>query len=156
MFREPKAATAAREFLNNGILRGVPSGPGRKGLIANAEAAFLVKQLKHAAEWRRLRQQVLTWYSLYFPQASPVATLMTRPGEASGHLCVLRFGTQGLRDLVRDRLGNAGVETSVHYPVPEDAPEGCKKLSARILSVPCHPGMRRHDVHKVATRIISV
>lgn len=156
LFRNVEFAAAARGFLNNGISNGVPSGPGRKGLIANAEAAFLMKQMKKRTEWYRLRQQVLTGYSLYFPQASPVATLMTRPGEASGHLCVLKFGSQGLRDLVRDRLRNCSVETSVHYPVPEDAPEGCKKLAARILSIPCHPGMRRYDVHKVASRIISI
>ncbi len=151
-------AQLARRFVNNGITPGgkLPDYPfGRKSYMANAEAGFLGPQFREAARWRGARQRVLDAYSRYFPKGSNVAELMTLPGEASGHLAVLRFPSRGAREIARDALSVLSVETSVHYPVPENAPQGCKDLSGRVLSVPCHVSLTEVGVSLVAKRIIS-
>lgn len=149
------AAGTARAFLNNGIVEGCPRGaPGRKGLMANIDAVFLESQLRDAPRWQRRRQRVLEFYERYFPPGSKVATLMTRPGVASGHLCVLKFPNKERRDFARRGLSDPAIDTSIHYPVPDDAPAGCKALSDQILSVPCHPRIEFCDVRRVCNFII--
>lgn len=157
VFKDEAAVGHARAFLNNGIVKGCPRGaPGRKGLMPNADAAFLETQLRAAPKWGERRQAVLSWYDRFFPAGpGPVATLMTRPGAASGHLCVLRFANRERRDAVRHDLERTSIDTSIHYPVPDYAPEGTKALSDRILSVPCHPEMRFHDVNRISNLIIK-
>jgi len=155
VFASAVSAKRARDFLNNGIVEGCPRGaPGRKGLMMNIDAVFLESQLRDAPRWQQLRQRVLEFYDRYFPTGSRVATLMTRPGVASGHLCVLRFPNKERRDFVRHWLRNPAIDTSVHYPVPDDAPPGAKELSGRILSLPCHPRMRFCDVRRICNFII--
>lgn len=154
VFAETSFTITARAFLNNGIGEAGPTGaPGRKGLMANADAVFLGRQMDRFLEWREERQEVLACYERFFPSGA-AETLMTLPGHASGHLCVLRFSSVGQRETAATGLSQLAIEHSRHYPVPSDAPQGCQDLSQRILTVPCHPQMRFHDVRRIAMKII--
>lgn len=132
------------EFLNVGNRRDkTPAGPGIKGLIQDPEAAAVVAQLRTLRKRYAARQRVLEVYAEYFGDA-----LLTKPGEASGHLAVLRFESEGHCLLVKGALDRLGVEWSVHYPVDHE-------LARRIISVPCHDRLTRAGAHKVARLILS-
>ena len=85
--------------------------------------------------------------------------VLTRPGEASGHLCVINCQTPVIRSLYESSLArNPFVQSSIHYPLPPSARRTCPvaaDLSDRILSVPCHADMTYYDVRRVIMRLLQ-
>lgn len=72
------------------------------------------------------------------------------------------------RDAVAAELGRMGVETAVHYPrplhrqpvfngnAPADALVASDALSAEILALPVHPGLREDEVERTASSVRDV
>jgi dTDP-4-amino-4,6-dideoxygalactose transaminase len=122
----------------------------RKGLMQEPEAAMIMSQLPSRARMARKREKVLEVYEHYLGKL-----LVTKPGQASGHLAVLRFQDEGMTLAVKAALTRSNVEHSVHYALPERSLASCPtaaSLSTRLVSVPCHAGMTPAD----AVRVVRV
>lgn len=145
---------AAEAYLNNGFTRDgrrLLKG-GIKGLMLAAEAGPISKQMQRHDDLYRRRQRVLSNYEEWLG-----SLLVTKPGECSGHLAVLRFSSPGHALLVEQRLKKDGIEVSRHYPVwdPADRLPGARDLSQRILSIPCHAQMQDRDCLRVVRSVQS-
>lgn len=149
------ATTYAREWLHFGLGPDrvpIPGLGGTNGGLPDPLAAWATASVKRLGVTYRRRQAILEQY-----QAWLGSSLLTLPVHATGHVAVLRFGDAGTRALVDASLRKAGCETSLHYPLPAgtDCP-GAEALTLRLLSVPCHAGMKPvSDVRKVCQRIIN-
>lgn len=69
------------------------------------------------------------------------------------------------RDMLRDRLGNAGIPTAVHYPVPlhkqpafkeheSDWLPVAEEVSQKVVSLPMHPYLDEGDQARIVEEII--
>ncbi|MCI0354813.1 MAG: DegT/DnrJ/EryC1/StrS family aminotransferase [Acidobacteria bacterium] len=126
---------------------------GIKACLPAPFAAWIAAQIGRQPQLRAARQRVLQEYADCLGNL-----LITKPGEASGHLAVLRFASEGERLAVETRLARNRVQTSLHYPAAVALREVCPgawELSRRILSIPCHDQMRSGDAHRVARLVAS-
>jgi dTDP-4-amino-4,6-dideoxygalactose transaminase len=144
-----------RDFIRCGTRNKVPvmSG-GIKGGLPDPLAAWVIRSLRRLPLARKKRQVVLGVYEEYLGR-----WLLTKPGVASGHLAVLLLPDTGTRTLIRNSLGRLGIETSIHYPIPESARASCPNawdLSERVLSIPCHSEMEKRHAVKIARAIARV
>ncbi len=151
-------------FTNNDRLASVMSelrvhGQGRRyhhtrvgvgGRMDTIQCAIVLAKLENF-DWEVERRIVLGEHYLKLLRSVPkVEPLVVRPDRT----CVWGQFTIRVssRDVVRDRLKDAGIPTSVHYPTPlhcQPAYEGrCRlsgslgvseNLSERVLSLPMHP-----------------
>jgi dTDP-4-amino-4,6-dideoxygalactose transaminase len=141
-------------FIRSGTLKrkGVPGRMGIKGYMPDPVAAWISMQQKAWKKWQyKTRQLVLEEY-----ENKCGNFLVTRKGEASGSMAVIRFATNAERELVRRRLQGHHVETSIHYEVSEEFKcPNATDLAGRILTVPCHAAMVRPDVMRVSRIIMS-
>ncbi|MES2205631.1 MAG: DegT/DnrJ/EryC1/StrS family aminotransferase [Pseudomonadota bacterium] len=69
------------------------------------------------------------------------------------------------RDVVQKQLGDAGIPTAVHYPIPlnlqpayktgnpeKDTPISCE-VAKKVMSLPMHPFMNSSEINKVITNL---
>jgi dTDP-3-amino-3,4,6-trideoxy-alpha-D-glucose transaminase len=112
------------------------------------QAAVLRVKLHHLDRWLAERQDIAARY-----QARLAPRGLTRPLPALHHLFVFHHDE---RDDLAGRLALAGVETKVHWRAPlhqlpgpwtQDGPmDGAERWCARILSLPCYPGLTAGEV----------
>ncbi len=92
------------------------------------------------------------------------------PADTSGHvyhLFVIRV-LDGRRDALRQSLRERGIETAVHYPIPDylqpafaDLGYGpgtapvAERLANEALSLPCYPELSGEEVRAVATAVVE-
>ena len=132
---------------------------GRNSRLDALQAAVLLVKLRHApAEVARRR----TIGAIYQAQiANPSLATPVRGGDDDAmHLYVIRTRS---RDALAAHLTSRGVQTDIHYPVPDHhqlayAPRPSpielpvtERLVREVLTLPCHPGMSDEEVlHVVA------
>ncbi len=89
---------------------------GYNSRLDEMQAAFLRVKLKKLDEWNGRRRQVAEDYLAKF-RGAPGLTLPHVPAwaEPAWHLFVVRHAK---RDILQDRLTQAGIGTLIHYPVP--------------------------------------
>jgi dTDP-4-amino-4,6-dideoxygalactose transaminase len=132
--------------------------------LDNLQAAFLQIKLKHLPDWNRARRAAAKRYDQLLAGVAGVALITERPDvEAIYHLYVVQVDD---RDAVRTKLGEAGVDTGVHYPVPihlqpayahlgykrGDLPVA-ERLAGRILSLPLFPEITPEQIDYVAEQL---
>jgi dTDP-4-amino-4,6-dideoxygalactose transaminase len=122
---------------------------GVNSRLDELQAAILRVKLKHLDEWTLARRNVAKRYNEAFAGDSGVAI----PSEPKGcshvyHQYTIRVQQ---RDQVREKLGAAGVQTMVYYPVPLHLQAVHKELCAgqrfphseaaaeEVLSIPMYP-----------------
>ena len=128
------------------------------------QAAFLGVKLPHLDAWNARRAEIA---SLYIDRLADVAEL-TLPhvpawAEPAWHLFVVRHAD---RDGLARRLGEAGVQTLIHYPVPPhrqpayadlEMGEGILPVAEAIhrdlLSLPIGPHLSLEDAARVAEAV---
>lgn len=112
------------------------------------QAAVLRVKLAHLDRWLAERGDIAARY-----QARLGPRGMTLPLPSLHHLFVIHVDA---RDDLARRLAQAGVETKVHWRAPlhrlpgpwtQDGPmDGAERWCARILSLPCYPGLATAEV----------
>ena len=82
-----------------------------------------------------------------------------------GHLYVV---TSDKRDSIRQELSNRGIETAIHYPIPDylqpingsDVPTSnfphTTKLCQTVLSLPCYPELTEQEVDYIITSVNQI
>jgi dTDP-4-amino-4,6-dideoxygalactose transaminase len=110
----------------------------------------------------------------YRHELAGIDTLTLPPADAPGqtesvyHMFVIRLATPDLREGLQKHLKNQGIETGVHYPVPNHLQPAIQELYGqlpklpktedyvqRILSLPMYPALTDPEIKTVAAAIKS-
>ena len=136
---------------------------GSNRRLDTLQAAVLRVKLRHLDKWNDARRRCAELYGeLLAPRG--IATPLSQPwAEHVWHLYVIRVAR---RDELRAFLGERGIETGIHYPLPihlqpafEDLgyPRGSfpvtERLAAEILSLPMFPELDEAQIHAVADAV---
>jgi len=130
---------------------------GRNSRLDELQAAVLAVKLAHVdAEVVRRRGIAATYRAKL---SNPAIHVPRRGGESDAlHLFVVR---SRFRDALATHLAAEGIQTDVHYPVPDHRQPAFAALFAgvtlpvtecladEILTLPCHPGMTDQEVQHV-------
>jgi dTDP-4-amino-4,6-dideoxygalactose transaminase len=123
------------------------------------QAALLRVKLPYLDEWNRARREAARAYAEHLAGAEAVVLPNPVAGtEPVWHLYVVRVED---RERVQARLGELGVDTGIHYPVPipfqgpyRDAHlrgefPVAERDAQRVLSLPMYPHLLATDVERV-------
>jgi dTDP-4-amino-4,6-dideoxygalactose transaminase len=128
------------------------------------QGAVLATKLKHIEEWTARRRKNAALYTQCLAGIEGVQTPMEPPEtECVYHLYVIQTDR---RDELQKYLGEHGIATGLHYPVPlhlqpayahlnhqpGDFPVA-EKAAARILSLPMYPELREGQIRYVCDKI---
>jgi len=127
------------------------------------QGAVLRVKLRHLEAWTEQRRQVARWYDdALDPQG--VCLPKERPGcRHVYHVYVVRSDD---RDGLRESLGQRGIQTGIHYPIPvhlQPAHEDlgyhrgdfpvAEAIAREVVSLPIYPEMTREQVQFVAAAV---
>jgi dTDP-4-amino-4,6-dideoxygalactose transaminase len=133
------------------------------------QAAVGREQLMVLEELNAGRRRVADWYRR---ELADVKGLVLPPADVPGethsvyHMFVIRLENQDLREGLAKSLKESGIETGVHYPVPNHLQPAITRRFGkqpplprtedyvnRILSLPMFPSLREDEVKRVADAI---
>ena len=138
---------------------------GLNGRLDELQAAVLRIKLRHLDTWNQQRRRNAGLYNWAFNGCN-----LARPMEAIGyhhtyHLYVIR--TQR-RDELRQYLGEKGIGTGIHYPVPAHLQKPyagfgngpgslpvTETVASQILSLPMYPELNQKQIEMVASEVRS-
>lgn len=122
---------------------------GRNSRLDEVQAAILSAKLAYLDDGNRRRREIAQKYSRGLAGSNILPQVATPGEDYVGHLYVIQ---SRFRDAIQRGLTMRGVETSIHYPVPDhlqasqvslayrahslDETEAAAK---RVLSLPCYP-----------------
>lgn len=137
---------------------------GRNSRLDEIQAAVLRIKLRLLDGWNSRRREIISRYRAALSDGAMPVT-----GEDDvGHLAVARVAQ---RDRVRAMLAEAGIDTAIHYPIPDyrqpalahlgpwDALPETERASVEILTLPCFPELTEGEVDRVAaalTRAVGI
>jgi dTDP-4-amino-4,6-dideoxygalactose transaminase len=135
------------------------------------QAAVGREQLKVLDELNAGRRRAAEWYRR---ELAGVKDLVLPPEDKQGltesvyHMFVIRLVSHDVREMLARRLKDKGIETGVHYPVPNHQQPAITELYCdlptlprtedyvrRILSLPMFPSLTEAEVKAVADEIKS-
>ena len=138
---------------------------GYNGRLDALQAGILHVKLRHLTRWNEGRRLSAEHYNELF---GPMAGSVRVPHQPSWskpvyHLYVIRTS---YRDDLQRHLGEAGIGTGIHYPIPVhlqpaytalgwrrgDFPV-CDEAADQILSLPMFPGLRAEDRRRVVESV---
>jgi dTDP-4-amino-4,6-dideoxygalactose transaminase len=124
---------------------------GRNSRLDEIQAAVLNDRLPHLERWNRERRVIASTYRQELT-GTPLVLPLSDGEDHVAHLYVVRAAD---RQRFRDDLAAQGIDTEVHYPVPDhlqrayDAGDQAVELPetmaacAHVVSLPCYPGLLR-------------
>lgn len=88
------------------------------------------------------------------------------PAPDDGHTYYAYVVTCEERDALREHLASWGIEAPVHFPIPlhaqpafvehhshEGTLAGAERLCRTVLSLPCHPALREHEIERIGNAV---
>ena len=139
---------------------------GYNGRLDAIQAGILDAKLKRLEAWNGMRRERAKTYGELLKGSEKIIA----PSEASWsrsawHLYVVRVKD---RDALQRHLGENGVGTGLHYPVPLHLQKACERygyrrgalpvterLSGEILSLPMYPGLSPDQQERVAELVLG-
>jgi len=140
---------------------------GYNGRLDAMQAGFLSVKLRHLAEWNEQRRQAAQKYQEMLGSAKDAIVLPFVPEWAKPvfHLFVVRVQD---RTQLMKRLGDDGIGTGIHYPIPLHLQKAyigsgykagdfpvTEKIAAEIVSLPMFPGLQPEQQKWVAERVLE-
>ncbi len=129
------------------------------------QAAILQPKLRKLDGWNDMRRQVAGWYIENLQGSGVVLPQTPSHLEQVWHLFVIQTDK---RDEMRNYLGENGIGTAIHYPVPVHLSPIYKHMgykvgdfpiteaeAHRLLSLPMFPHMTREQVDYVCDTVIA-
>lgn len=130
------------------------------------QAAILRLKLAYLDDWNRARRRAAQRYREVLEGTAVGVSDDPDYAYSVYHLFVVEVEN---RDMVRKRLGELGIETGVHYPVPIHLQPAYSDLgympgafpraeasARRVLSLPMHPTLTREEIDYVAVALLGV
>lgn len=127
------------------------------------QAAVLTVKLRRLDEWNARRSAVASLYGDRLADAGLALPHVPAWAEPAWHLYVVQSPK---RDQLAERLGAAGVQTLIHYPVPPHLqaaysamglPPGslpiAERLADQVLSLPIGPQLERADAERIVEAV---
>ena len=127
------------------------------------QAAVLRAKLPHLDAWTERRRAVAAAYAQGLKDSGLILPHVPQWAEPAWHLYVVRSPK---RDTLQKRLGEAGVGTLIHYPIPPhmqaayaelglaaDALPLARQLAGEIVSLPMGPHLAMSDVEQVIAAV---
>jgi len=128
------------------------------------QAAVLGLKLPYIAGWNERRRELARRYDARLREAGIALAGDVGRGRHVYHLYIVRVAD---REAVRERLGAAGVQTGLHYPIPIHLQEAYEHLgygpgslpvteaaAESVLSLPMYPHMTDEMVDHAADRLV--
>jgi dTDP-4-amino-4,6-dideoxygalactose transaminase len=140
---------------------------GYNGRLDAVQAGILRTKLSHLAQWNAERQAHASRYNALLSAHTDTISLPYEPtwSRAVYHLYVVQVED---RDVVRQRLSAAGVETGIHYPIPLHLQKAYSNLgygpgalpvaeaaAERILSLPMYPSLTAQQQQYVVEALLT-
>ena len=130
--------------------------------LDNLQAALLRVKLKHLDAWNSARCARADWYRQCLP-AGVLTPAVADYAEPVWHLYVIQLDD---RDGLQTYLGERGIGTGIHYPIPVHLQPAYSDLGYRtgdfpiaeqtaknILSLPMYPELRQTAIEEVAAAV---
>ena len=140
---------------------------GYNGRLDSIQAGILRVKLRHLAAWNERRRECASRYRDLLGAATEVISLPFEPSwsKAVFHLYVIQVQN---REQLQKHLGDAGIGTGIHYPIPlhlqsayknlghreGDFPV-CEKAASQILSLPMFPGLTYAQQDRIAQQVLD-
>lgn len=138
----------------------IPAGTNSR--LDELQAAFLLARLPLLDGFNERRREIIERYRA----AAAGGPLMVLPASGEHHVGHLAVARSADRDAVRAALSARGVQTDVHFPVPDYMQRGfgaqaqdlptTTSASSEILSLPCFPELTDDEVRQVCDAIESL
>ena len=140
---------------------------GYNGRVDAIQAGILRVKLRHLAAWNERRRECASRYEELLGAATEGIILPFEPSwsKAVFHLYVVQVQN---REQLQQRLGEMGIGTGIHYPVPLHLQNAYKDLGYRqgdfplsekaashILSLPMFPGLTYAQQDRIAQQILD-
>jgi dTDP-4-amino-4,6-dideoxygalactose transaminase len=136
---------------------------GYNGRLDSLQAGILSVKLRHLAEWNRKRQAAARRYDELLSSIEGVAAPQQPEWSRSVyHLYVVRVQD---RVGLQKHLGEANIDTGIHYPLPLHLQQAYKhfgykqgdfpvteKVAAEILSLPMYPQLEAEQQQRVVQK----
>jgi dTDP-4-amino-4,6-dideoxygalactose transaminase len=134
---------------------------GRNSRLDEMQAALLRVQLSHLDEWNETRRSIIARYAA----AADGTRVRVLPAEGAGHVAHLAVVVADDRDAVREALTAAGIQTDVHYPIPDHQQKPfvaehadtslpvTEERSGQIFSLPCFPELGSDEIDRVCAAL---
>jgi dTDP-4-amino-4,6-dideoxygalactose transaminase len=136
---------------------------GYNGRLDSLQAGILSVKLRHLAEWNRKRQAAARRYDeLLSSVEGVVAPKQPEWSRSVYHLYVVRVQD---RTGLQKHLGEANIDTGIHYPLPLHLQQAYKhfgykqgdfpvteKVAAEILSLPMYPQLEAEQQQRVVQK----
>jgi dTDP-4-amino-4,6-dideoxygalactose transaminase len=136
---------------------------GYNGRLDSLQAGILSVKLRHLAEWNRKRQAAARRYDeLLSAVEGVVAPKQPEWSRSVYHLYVVRVQD---RTGLQKHLGEANIDTGIHYPLPLHLQQAYKhfgykqgdfpvteKVAAEILSLPMYPQLEAEQQQRVVQK----
>jgi len=137
---------------------------GLNSRLDELQAALLLVRLEWLDRFTRRRREIATSYQAGLD--NPLVQLLQPPENPENHVYHLFVVTCDQRDRLSTFLGERGVATLIHYPMPVHHQLPCRNIhrdphglsaaelhAKQCLSIPCHPQMSNVDVAHVISAI---
>ena len=140
---------------------------GYNGRLDSIQAGILHVKLRRLTQWNERRRECAWRYQELFGAASEVIRLPFEPSwsRAVFHLYVVQVQN---REKLQKHLGESGIGTGIHYPIPLHLQKAyqnlgyhegdfpvTEKAAARILSLPMFPGLTHAQQDRVAQQVLE-
>lgn len=159
-------ARRARMFANHGrVAKYDHMVEGVNSRLDGLQAAILSVKLRHLPAWTNARRKAAEQYRTYLASTDVIPPTEMPEVEHVYHLYVVRVPA-GIRDNLREQLGEDGVSTGVHYPIAlpnlpayrylghgERDFAHSTKASHEILSLPMFPELTEDQITYVCDRV---
>lgn len=140
--------------------------PGFNMRLDECQAALLSVKLQYLDRWTRERQAVADRYLANLKNQSSIVLPATKPDcTHSYHLFVVRSEK---REALQRYLGENGIGSLIHYPIPPHLQEAyqylgygkgdfpiAEKMADTVLSLPIYPGLKDHEIDYICEKLIS-
>lgn len=161
---DPELAQKLRMLRDHGSVKKYEHRvPGYNYRLEGLQGGFLSVKLKHLDSWNDGRRAAAKRYSELLSGSRVVLPAEMPYAKHIYHLYVVQVED---RDVVKEQLGAAGIETGLHYPTPLHLQEAYSTLghkrgdfpvseraAERILSLPMYPDLTNDKIEYVASVI---
>ncbi len=139
---------------------------GYNSRMDELQAAVLRIKLRRLAERNERRRQNAYLYNSLLRGVDLITPREADYGRHVYHLYVVRARD---RDGLRQRLGDRGIQTGIHYPVPSHLQDAClvygyrvgdlpitEQVASQVLSLPMYPELKSEQIETVVQAVREI